>query len=81
MFWPERSYKWGTSEAFNPEHSDLLYLRQLLLEEACEEIAAAKRHRCADIPVAPSPCADVGGTGCRQVHWRMEPSCSAVIES
>ena len=45
MFWPERSYKWGTSEAFNPEHSDLLYLRQLLLEEACEEIAAAKRHR------------------------------------
>ena len=45
MFWPERQYRWGTSEAFNPEHSDLLYLRQLLLEEACEEIAAAKRHR------------------------------------
>lgn len=47
VFWPERSYKWGVSEAFNPEHSDLMYLRRLLLEDACEEIAASKRKRCA----------------------------------
>lgn len=26
-YWPERSYRWGTAEAFNPEHSDLLFLR------------------------------------------------------
>jgi septin 7 len=26
-YWPERSYKWGTAEAFNPDHSDLLFLR------------------------------------------------------
>ena len=45
VFWPERTYKWGVSEAFNPEHSDLMYLRRLLLEDACEEIAAAKRKR------------------------------------
>lgn len=45
VFWPERSYKWGVSEAFNPEHSDLMYLRRLLLEDACEEIAASKRKR------------------------------------
>ena len=45
VFWPERTYKWGVSEAFNPEHSDLMYLRRLLLEDACEEIASAKRKR------------------------------------
>jgi hypothetical protein len=27
MYWPERAYKWGTAEAYNPEHSDLLALR------------------------------------------------------
>jgi septin 7 len=27
LFWPQREYKWGTAEAFNPEHSDLLSLR------------------------------------------------------
>ncbi|KAK9804973.1 hypothetical protein WJX73_006082 [Symbiochloris irregularis] len=45
VFWPERQYKWGISEAFNPEHSDLMYLRRLLTEDACDEIAAAKRKR------------------------------------
>ncbi|KAK9829836.1 hypothetical protein WJX72_008171 [[Myrmecia] bisecta] len=45
LFWPERTYPWGTSEAFNPEHSDLLLLRTLLLKEACEELSAAKRTR------------------------------------
>jgi hypothetical protein len=27
VFWPERRYVWGTAEAFNPDHSDLLHLR------------------------------------------------------
>lgn len=27
VFWPERRYPWGTAEAFNPDHSDLLFLR------------------------------------------------------
>ena len=27
VFWPERRYPWGTAEAFNSEHSDLLCLR------------------------------------------------------
>jgi hypothetical protein len=27
VYWPERRYPWGTAEAFNPEHSDLLFLR------------------------------------------------------
>jgi septin 7 len=27
VFWPERRYPWGTAEAFNPDHSDLLCLR------------------------------------------------------
>uniref|UniRef100_A0A061SDN1 Septin 7 n=1 Tax=Tetraselmis sp. GSL018 TaxID=582737 RepID=A0A061SDN1_9CHLO len=45
IFWPQRQYKWGMSEAFNPEHSDLLNLRSLLFQEACEEIAATKRFR------------------------------------
>lgn len=26
-FWPERRYPWGTAEAFNRDHSDLLALR------------------------------------------------------
>lgn len=26
-YWPERSYPWGTAQAFNPQHSDLLTLR------------------------------------------------------
>jgi hypothetical protein len=33
------------SEAFNPDHSDLLNLRSLLFQEASEEIAATKRAR------------------------------------
>lgn len=37
---------WGTSEAMNPQHSDLLLLRKLLLEEAVEEISASKVTRC-----------------------------------
>lgn len=44
--WPERVYQWGTSEAMNPSHSDLLLLRKLLLEEAVEEISHSKTHRC-----------------------------------
>lgn len=39
-------YMWGTSEAMNPQHSDLLLLRKLLLEEAVEEISASKVTRC-----------------------------------
>ncbi len=27
VFWPERRYPWGTAEAFNRDHSDLLALR------------------------------------------------------
>lgn len=27
VFWPQRAYKWGTAEAFNSAHSDLLALR------------------------------------------------------
>mmetsp|Transcript_21340 Transcript_21340/g.53751 ORF Transcript_21340/g.53751 Transcript_21340/m.53751 type:complete len:424 (+) Transcript_21340:149-1420(+) len=45
LYWPERQYKWGMSEAFNPDHSDLLNLRSLLFQEASEEIAATKRAR------------------------------------
>jgi hypothetical protein len=45
--WPERRYIWGTSEAMNPQHSDLLLLRRLLLQEGVEEIAESKIARCA----------------------------------
>lgn len=45
VFWPERRYTWGVSEAFNPQHSDLLHLRLLLLKEACDELSMAKRAR------------------------------------
>ncbi|GBF99885.1 hypothetical protein Rsub_12681 [Raphidocelis subcapitata] len=45
VFWPERRYPWGTAEAFNPEHSDLLFLRALLLKEALEDICKDKRQR------------------------------------
>uniref|UniRef100_A0A7S0N8F4 Septin-type G domain-containing protein n=1 Tax=Chlamydomonas leiostraca TaxID=1034604 RepID=A0A7S0N8F4_9CHLO len=45
VFWPERRYQWGTAEAFNREHSDLLALRALLLKEALEEINKSKRQR------------------------------------
>jgi septin 7 len=34
-YWPERSYKWGTAEAFNPDHSDLLFLRWVWACDAC----------------------------------------------
>ncbi|WIA38640.1 hypothetical protein OEZ86_001950 [Tetradesmus obliquus] len=44
-YWPERSYKWGTAEAFNPDHSDLLFLRSLLMAEALEEVSVDKRQR------------------------------------
>lgn len=27
LYWPERRYPWGTAEAFNKEHSDLLAVR------------------------------------------------------
>lgn len=27
VFWPERRYPWGTAQAFNPDHSDLFFLR------------------------------------------------------
>jgi hypothetical protein len=27
LYWPERRYPWGTAEAFNKSHSDLLSLR------------------------------------------------------
>eukprot|EP00878_Enallax_costatus_P026451 GHUV01028385.1.p1 GENE.GHUV01028385.1~~GHUV01028385.1.p1 ORF type:complete len:454 (+),score=123.94 GHUV01028385.1:250-1611(+) len=47
-FWPERSYKWGTAEAFNPDHSDLLFLRSLLMAEALEEVSVQKRQRYED---------------------------------
>jgi len=30
VFWPERRYPWGTAQAFNPEHSDLFFLRFVL---------------------------------------------------
>lgn len=43
--WPERQYPWGICEAFNPDHSDLLHLRLLLLNEGLEEISAAKLER------------------------------------
>mmetsp|Transcript_9217 Transcript_9217/g.19716 ORF Transcript_9217/g.19716 Transcript_9217/m.19716 type:complete len:478 (-) Transcript_9217:817-2250(-) len=45
VYWPERRYPWGTAEAFNKEHSDLLSLRALLLKEALEEITKDKRQR------------------------------------
>lgn len=45
VYWPERRYGWGTAEAFNPEHSDLLALRALLLKEALEDITRGKRLR------------------------------------
>jgi septin family protein len=45
VFWPERRYAWGTAEAFNPEHSDLLFLRALLLKEGLEAIVRDKRRR------------------------------------
>jgi septin family protein len=45
QFWPERNYDWGICEAFNPEHSDLLLLRRLLLQEGVEEIARDKVKR------------------------------------
>ncbi|MEW5302830.1 MAG: hypothetical protein WDW36_005573 [Sanguina aurantia] len=45
LYWPERRYPWGTAEAFNREHSDLLSLRSLLLKEALEEINKLKRSR------------------------------------
>ena len=45
MFWPERRYAWGTAEAMNVQHSDLLHLRLLLMKEACEQISAEKRIR------------------------------------
>lgn len=48
--WPERVYQWGTSEAMNPQHSDLLLLRKLLLEEAVEEISHSKTHRYCPVP-------------------------------
>lgn len=31
MYWPQRAYKWGTAEAFNADHSDLLSLRCVVL--------------------------------------------------
>ncbi|KAI8474148.1 MAG: septin-like protein [Monoraphidium minutum] len=45
VFWPERRYPWGTAEAFNPDHSDLLFLRALLLKEALEDVCKDKRAR------------------------------------
>ncbi|KAG2430508.1 hypothetical protein HXX76_010031 [Chlamydomonas incerta] len=45
LFWPERRYPWGTAEAFNKEHSDLLAVRALLMKEALEEISKTKRAR------------------------------------
>jgi len=45
VFWPERQYAYGTCEAFNPDHSDLLHLRLLLIKEGLEEISAAKLQR------------------------------------
>jgi septin 7 len=45
VFWPERRYPWGTAEAFNPDHSDLLFLRALLLKEALEDVCKDKRQR------------------------------------
>eukprot|EP00878_Enallax_costatus_P001286 GHUV01001431.1.p1 GENE.GHUV01001431.1~~GHUV01001431.1.p1 ORF type:complete len:488 (+),score=166.50 GHUV01001431.1:223-1686(+) len=45
VFWPERRYPWGTAEAFNSDHSDLLHLRALLLKEALEDICKDKRNR------------------------------------
>jgi len=45
VYWPERRYPWGTAEAFNREHSDLLGLRALLLKEALEEVNKTKRQR------------------------------------
>ncbi|GLI64173.1 hypothetical protein VaNZ11_007364 [Volvox africanus] len=45
LFWPERRYPWGTAEAFNKEHSDLLAVRALLMKEALEEISKTKRQR------------------------------------
>jgi hypothetical protein len=31
VFWPERKYPWGTAQAFNPDHSDLFFLRCVCL--------------------------------------------------
>lgn len=45
IFWPERQYAWGTCEAFNPDHSDVLQLRLLLLKDGLEEVSAAKLER------------------------------------
>ena len=61
QFWPERNYDWGTCEAFNTGHSDLLLLRRLLLQEGVAEIAKGKVERCA--PVWSSPCLGGGGGG------------------
>ncbi|KAG1667630.1 hypothetical protein FOA52_001686 [Chlamydomonas sp. UWO 241] len=45
LYWPERRYPWGTAEAFNKDHSDLLSLRSLLLKEALEDVLKSKRSR------------------------------------
>eukprot|EP01024_Parvocaulis_polyphysoides_P064645 TRINITY_DN7526_c0_g1_i1.p2 TRINITY_DN7526_c0_g1~~TRINITY_DN7526_c0_g1_i1.p2 ORF type:complete len:157 (-),score=17.96 TRINITY_DN7526_c0_g1_i1:156-596(-) len=45
VFWPQRTYQWGISEAFNPDHSDLIYLRLLLLKEGAEEISMTTKQR------------------------------------
>jgi septin 7 len=68
--WPERRYMWGTSEAMNPQHSDLLLLRRLLLQEGVEEIARSKIVRCVPelfthtrVPLAGICCLDVPDSG------------------
>ena len=66
VFWPERRYPWGVSEAFNPHHSDLLHLRLLLLKEACDELSTAKRTRYGGFLGSVSKSVHVHTTG----RWR-----------
>ena len=65
--WPERRYMWGTSEAMNPQHSDLLLLRRLLLQEGVEEISRSKISRCAPVPFL-SPASGFRCSRCALVH-------------
>lgn len=40
VFWPERRYPWGTAQAFNPDHSDLFFLRCVPHAVATRDVAA-----------------------------------------
>lgn len=78
VFWPERRYAWGTAEAFNPDHSDLLQLRALLLKEALEEIVKSKRQRYEEWRRRTLGGAKIGRKLRRLVLWTVIPVAAAV---